>query len=446
MSTTRTAGSRTLLGIDVGLSGVRVAAIDERGDMIGTASARLGGRRCVGTDAWWAAVETAVRQAGERAGGGVAAVQVAGYGPVPVVLDRGGRVRFVGEVTSSASPAEQVASALAHGPLTGLASDELVEVDIAGLVAGRLVGRPLLDALTAADHVGTPVATPAPGDTFTAAGGVTADVARRTGLPEGTPVGHGAIDSWIDLRALGVDAPGDAGLLLGSTLVLGVVDGRPAEHGLVSAQLLGGAPFLGGWTSSAGSALDWLDGVVVVAEDDEVGRLQPGAGGLLALNHLHGERAPLWDDDARGAIVGLTAATSATELRRAVVDGIALSALDLAVRLQRCGVEVGRWRAGGGGFRSAPLARAVCDALGVPLDVIDVTDGRGAARCAAPLVGIELPPPPARTLDPDPARHERYRALGGVRDRLVEALSATVHELSALARVDLAPVAEGSSA
>jgi sugar (pentulose or hexulose) kinase len=398
-----------------------------------------------------------VARASARAGHRIDAIQVGAYGPLAIVVDHDvtvervlgevddGRpiVRLVGDVCSATPLPDQVAAALADGRLDG--SGRLLELDLAGLVVAGLIGQPVIDEVTAADHAGSPLPTPPPRVALACAGTVTGAASRRTRLPVGTPVGAGTIDSWIDLHTMGVSSPGDAGLLLGSTLVMGVVADTAPSPELRSGPHLGTGRFLGGWTSAAGTAVEWAERVTAADRPDgpgtdvvagAVGALHPGAGGLLALPHLRGERTPLWDDAARGAVVGLTATTTATELRRAMVDAVALSALDIADRLTALGHPVARWVGSGGGFRHGALGAAVCDALGVAIDVVDLRNARGPAHAAAALAGVDPPPLPCSTLRPDRARHERFVALAGLRAALQTDLRPTAHALAALGALD----------
>src|SRR5262249_59031583 len=151
---------------------------------------------------------------------------------------------------------------------------------------------------------------------------------------------------------------------------------------------------IGGWTSAAGLTLDWCAGVLGAGRDDiwgAVAGVRPGAGGLLALPYLAGERAPVWDALARGAIVGLTAHTSRLELCRAVLDGVALSTRDLTERLRQVLPPPAEWRVGGGGVRNRVWLRATADAVGSPLEVVDEAGGGAAAPAALP--SCRGPPP-----------------------------------------------------
>src|SRR5437660_10435583 len=82
---------------------------------------------------------------------------------------------------------------------------------------------------------------------------------------------------------------------------------------LRSVMLPGGERALSGWTSAAGSTVAWARARF---GGEGVAALPPGAGGLVALPYLSGERTPVWDPHARGPVVGLTAETSAAPLGR----------------------------------------------------------------------------------------------------------------------------------
>ncbi len=180
-------------------------------------------------------------------------------------------------------------------------------------------------------------------------------------------------------------------MLLGSTLVVYAVAAEPVsvpglevQHQPAPGVLLGGASVCGGAT------LAWLDDVLGEGADD-LHALAPGAGGLLALPYLAGERTPVNDPRASGAVVGLTYATTPAEVRRAFVDSVALSALDHADRLRAAGIDPARWRVTGGGSRNEALLRACCDALGRPFELMPHAGAAiGPASLALRAAGVEL--------------------------------------------------------
>jgi sugar (pentulose or hexulose) kinase len=155
------------------------------------------------------------------------------------------------------------------------------------------------------------------------------------------------------------------------------------------------------------------------------------------LPYFSGERAPIWDNDARGAIVGATLQTSAAELHRAAIDAVALSALDLSERVVRATGRCEMARVGGGGTRSATLIAAICDATGLILEVAAhageaIAPGMLALRAIGyrPDIGIE------RRLHPDPARTRRYREMLEIYRALYPALAPGLHALGRMNSIE----------
>src|SRR5690606_10194655 len=73
---------------------------------------------------------------------------------------------------------------------------------------------------------------------------------------------------------------------------------------------------------------------------------------------------------ARGVVVGATLGATREQTRRALLDGVVLSGLDLVERIDRLAGPAQSWRASGGGARDPAWAQAMCDALGRPVDIV----------------------------------------------------------------------------
>jgi sugar (pentulose or hexulose) kinase len=71
--------------------------------------------------------------------------------------------------------------------------------------------------------------------------------------------------------------------------------------------------------------------------------------------------------------------------------------------------------------------------------VRDLTDAGAAARFALRVLGVDAPPLHAETIEPDPARHQRFRELMTTYARLYPALAEAMHELAAFAREEARP-------
>ena len=454
------------LGIDLGLTGARAAVVDATGHLLGRGRVasppahRQQGRAEGEPGQWFEQAMAAARQAvGEAGCRAVAAIGIGALGPCPILLDGEGRALAPAPLFSLDTRAEAIRRRLAQSTSLGQAhlgpdhalpkllwwqehEPSLIRravqvVDSTGYLVSRLTGRPVMDPITAADYrvagldLPLPIPAAAPADSI--AGPLLAKVADTIGIEAGAPVAVGTYDSFVDVAGTGTLQPGDACIILGSTMVLGCIADRPADTpDMRASRHVGRGWFLSGWTSSAGSLLAWSDSVLGKEGADALEGLAPGAGGLLVLPYFAGERAPVWDPAARGAVLGLTLETTGAEMRRAVLDGVALSARDLAARLP--GPPATRWRLGGGGARRASLAQALCDALGRP---IEVTAHAGEAMAPALLafraLGEGVDPPLERTLAPDANCHRLYEELYRIYRGLYPALASSMHELGRLA-------------
>jgi xylulokinase len=466
------------LGIDVGLSGVRAAVMDLRGRVVAT-SARHPipirssfGRAEHDASDWLAGAELAGRSAvrgvdPQR----VRAIGVSALGPAPVLVSADLEPLAPALLFSLDTRAEDERRRLA-GSL-GLTDDRLNHdhaipkllwwrdsdpavwekaawaLDAAGFVVSHLTGTPTMDTITACDYrldaYPCPIGLPEPRLPLSLAGSLRAAWAERLGLPSGVPVITGTYDAYADTAATGTLDDGDACVIFGSTLIIGMVrpDVPDDLHGLVAAPHLGDGVLVGGWTATGASALAWARRLLGAgpafgdALEAAAARTSPGGGGLIFLPYLSGERSPVHDAAARGVLLGLTSATTGAEVYRAVVDGIALSVRDHAVRLAALGAAPPRWRAGGGASASEILVQAAGDALGAPFEVV-ADAGAAVGPCRLALRGIGHVPDVAveRVLEPDARRGELYDALYDTYRGLYGALSDQMHRLTEINRAN----------
>jgi xylulokinase len=448
------------LGIDVGLSSVRAAVVSDLDGLLGSGRTLLPsslsgpGRAEQDPHAWLEAAFRAGAEAVSQAG--VTSVDVVGIGalgPAPLLVDSALEPLTPALLFAldSRADAERVGLGLesadhalpklrwwaAHEP--ALVRKAAYALDAGGYLVAALTGVPSMDTITAASYEAAgavaPVRLPGPVDPLAVAGTLRGGAATRLGLREGTPAIAGTLDTYVDVAAAGVRAPGDACLLLGSTLVLcRAVEDAVAVDGLELSRYPGEGLLLGGWTAAGGSVLDWFRrelGAAGIAE--RAAELAPGAGGLLALPYLAGERTPVRDPLARGLVVGLTLRTGCDELYRALVDALALAARDHLVRFEAAGLAPPTWRAAGGGTRDPAWLQATADALGAPLELCAwAADAVGPALLALRSAGADLPRPVERVVAPDPARAELYERLYEVYRTLHPTLAEAMHALGEL--------------
>jgi len=221
-------------------------------------------------------------------------------------------------------------------------------------------------------------------------------------LPDGVPIAGMAGDQQAALFGQACFAEGDAKCTFGTgAFALMNIGARPllSEHGLVTTaawRVDGKTTYaLEGSAFIAGAAVQWLrDGLGIIKSAGEIealARKVPSSDGVVFVPALAGLGAPHWDQDARGAITGLTRGTTAAHLARATLEGIALEVRDLLDAMAKdAGRSLGRLRVDGGAAANDLLMQFQADVAGVvverPADI--ESTGRGAAMLAGIGAGM----------------------------------------------------------
>jgi glycerol kinase len=137
----------------------------------------------------------------------------------------------------------------------------------------------------------------------------------------------------------------------------------------------------------AGAAIQYLRdslGLIGKASDTEaLARSIPSTGGVYFIPAFVGLGAPYWDQEARGAIVGLTRGSGRAEVARAALEAIAYQTRDMT---EAAGVRVRELRVDGGAVENDFLMQFQADLLGARI-VRPKTVG-ATALGAAYLAGI----------------------------------------------------------
>lgn len=284
--------------------------------------------------------------------------------------------------------------------------------------------------------------------------GLRPDAAERLGLNPGVPVVLGAADGPLANLGGGALEPGIAAMTIGTSGAVRVAVRRPAADPrgrLFCYPLAEGWWIAGGAVNSGGVVFRWMRDKLapdLAGDGGDAGYARlidlameapPGAGGLLFLPHLSGERAPHWDERARGVFLGLSLQHDRRHMLRAGLEGIVLHLRSVAEALAGLAGEPREIRLSGGFARSAAIRQLIADVLGRPVVRTDSEDasGVGAARLALHALGL-MPDLAAASasavtdrLHPNPERAAAYDRIHGIFKRLYERASDTFAELDA---------------
>ncbi len=293
-------------------------------------------------------------------------------------------------------------------------------------------------------------------------GEVTDEASASTGLATGTPVVAGAVDGAAASLEAGVASDGDVCEMSGQSTVLnGAVSYESLERATGKLGVFDyptpGVVLLFGAMVSTGGIVTWFrdefgDREVNAAEilksnpfdllDQLPGNSTAGSNGLLMLPYFLGERAPIWDTEARGAFVGLSMNSTRADVFRAIYEGAAFGLNHNLEELRKHGLNPPVLRIVGGGSLSRPWNQIKADITGLPVEVPTETIGApvGTALCSAVGAGLEddLAEAVRRRykardqIQPDPDNHKLYARYYEVYKELYPALKKTFKELAAL--------------
>jgi xylulokinase len=229
-----------------------------------------------------------------------------------------------------------------------------------------------------------------PGDVV---GSVTEEAAAATRLRPGTPVVGGLADHVSSAFGAGLKRHGDVLLKLGGSVDILCTTDRP----LFDARLyLDAHPRPGLWLpngcmATGGSAVRWFQAELAGGEDltrldAEAAAVPAGADGLVILPYLLGEKTPVNDPLASGAIIGLGLGHTRGHLFRALLESFGHGLRHHLEVLAEHGIVPERARVTNGGASSALWKQVVADVTGLVLE--PVVDHPGSALGAAFAAGI----------------------------------------------------------
>jgi len=437
----------SLVGVDLGTSGIRAAAVDTAGRPLASVGRRTGLRHgppgIVETDAeeclrvvtsllaeltnHEAVIADPVEAVSFSVQGeAVLPVDADGYAlaPAPVSMDRRG-------TSAAARMAELVGPGEVHRrtgqPLHPMFSIYKIAAGsgvwrssavrgyrcLGDYVAARLGARPAIDttmaartgALEVADRqwssallaaLGIPLATlPEVVPPGTVIGKVSAEAAAGTGLRAGVPLVVGSHDQASSFWGAGGRVGSVSVLSLGSSecLTVGSV-GRPAGlegTGLASYPVTGDDWLTLAGTAAGGWMLDWFADLVRSGTPTERDALFDAAAAeppeLVVLPYFAGSGTVDNDPLARGAVTGLTLDTTREQVARAFLESSAFELRKIVDTLADLGLPVGELHVAGGGVRSRRVMAIRASAARLPLRPVP---GHAAARGAALQAGVGI--------------------------------------------------------
>jgi L-ribulokinase len=285
-------------------------------------------------------------------------------------------------------------------------------------------------------------------------GTLTAEWAKKTGLPKDIPVAAGAIDAHLGAVASGV-APGvmAKNLSLAGRDIIVVPDSRPLPDiaglcGIVDGSVVPGCYGLEAVQPAVGDIFRWFSESLHLARGKkrtathetlarQAGALEAGQSGLLALDWHRGNRTILVDPHLTGMLVGQTLATSPAEIYRAMIEAAAFGALTIINRLKQHGIEIQQIVCSGEVAEKMPIAMQIyADVTGRPMKLVrsahPCATGAAIAGAVAAKVHGDIPTAQQamtgvkkKIYQPDPRANAVYKRLYQLYKQLHDAFGTT---------------------
>jgi L-ribulokinase len=241
------------------------------------------------------------------------------------------------------------------------------------------------------------------------AGGLSAEAAAWTGLPEGIAVAVGNVDAHVTAAAGNALEPGQLVMIMGTSTchVMNGADLRtvPGMCGVVDGGIVAGAWGYEAGQSGVGDIFahfadthvppSYVDAAAAAGESvhEHLTRLaadqRPGQHGLIALDWYSGNRSVLVDHELSGLLVGETLGTKPEDIYRALIEATAFGTRTIIETFVASGLPVRELVAVGGLVKNRLLMQIYSDVTRLPLSVIvsDQGPALGSAIHAAVAAG-----------------------------------------------------------
>ncbi|MDL4842378.1 gluconokinase [Aquibacillus sp. LR5S19] len=269
--------------------------------------------------------------------------------------------------------------------------------------------------------------------------GLNESLATELGISPQLPFIIGAADGQLANLGSGAITPGEVAVSVGTSgAIRQFTKGAPINNRqeTFTYAFTKDTSIIGGATNNGGIALQWLkdlfafegshDAFLSGVEDVEV-----GSEGILFLPYVNGERAPLWNQKAKGNFFGLSIGHRKEHLTRAVLEGVTLNLYKIGKSLEEVAGKPVKISVNGGLSKSDVWVQIMADVFGQEIHLSDThhNAGWGAAWTALVAIGkvdsfeaIKQNLPVGKVIQPNQSNHEKYRSIYEKYEKLVTSI------------------------
>lgn len=231
-------------------------------------------------------------------------------------------------------------------------------------------------------------------ESYDIVGKVKKEFADRFGLSD-VSVAAGAGDNAAAAVGTGTVGEGKCNISLGTSGTIFISSerfGDDRNNALHSFAHADGNFHLMGCMLSAASCNKWFMDDILNDEDyqgiqSRISDEKLGRNNIYFLPYLMGERSPINDVDARGTFIGLTMNSKREDMLQAVFEGVAFAIRDSFEKAKELGIKIEASNICGGGAKSALWQKIMANVLGIRLDTVKTEQGPGYGAAILAMVG-----------------------------------------------------------
>jgi gluconokinase len=258
--------------------------------------------------------------------------------------------------------------------------------------------------------------------------GINPQIAEEMGIDPELPFVIGAADGQLANLGIGAILPGEVAVSVGTSgairqITKGVKISENQETFCYS--FTEDFSIIGGPTNNGGIALQWLKDLLNDQRDfseflADAEKVPLGADGIIFHPYLNGERAPIWNQRAKGNFFGLSVTHKREHFIRAVLEGITFNLFQIGKALERLAGKHQKIYANGGLSRSPLWLQMMADVFDAEIYVPESYHSAawGAAWTALVATGkvnsfeeIKKNIPMGKAIVPIKENSEKYRII-----------------------------------
>jgi gluconokinase len=233
--------------------------------------------------------------------------------------------------------------------------------------------------------------------------GLAPSFAEMFGISVNTPFVAGASDGCLAHIGSNAFEEGDVSLTIGTSGAVRMMTDKPVfdpKQRIFNYVLTDKRYLSGGALNNGGNVIQWFAKSFLKRDLSSADQFEEfiaeacatpaGSDGLIFLPYIYGERAPVWDAEARGIFFGVSATHTSAHFMRAIMEGISFALHELLVTMEETVGPIKNIYASGGFIRSKKWVSLLADVIGKKISVTHAEDSSAAGAAMLGMIALGI--------------------------------------------------------